>query len=118
MQKLREPETGCPWDLDQNFQSIIPYTIEEVYEVADVIEREDYSDLKGELGDLLFQVVFYARLAEEGGYFNLSDVVESISDKLIRRHPHVFTSSENNKKNVTIKTKEEISLAWENQKQK
>lgn len=90
MQKLRDPTSGCPWDIKQSYQSILPYTIEEVYEVADAIEREDYTDLKDELGDLLFQVVFYAQLAAEDGYFDLIEVIESICDKLTRRHPHVF----------------------------
>jgi ATP diphosphatase len=112
MQQLRDPHKGCPWDIEQSYQSILPFTIEEVYEVADAIEREDYSDLKNELGDLLFQVVFYARLAEEDGYFDLSDVVDSISNKLVRRHPHVFSFDGLNK------TKEQVSLDWENQKQK
>jgi len=90
MQKLRDPETGCPWDRQQSFQTIAPYTIEEAYEVVDAIEREDYSELKGELGDLLLQVVFHARIAEEAGYFDFQDVVSSIVEKMIRRHPHVF----------------------------
>ena len=90
MQKLRDPDSGCPWDTKQSYQSILPYTIEEVYEVADAIEREDYSDLKDELDDLLFQVIFYAQLAAEDGYFDLSEVVDGICDKLTRRHPHVF----------------------------
>jgi ATP diphosphatase len=90
MAALRTPPTGCPWDLEQNFASIAPYTIEEAYEVADAIERGDLADLKEELGDLLLQVVFHARMAEERGAFAFADVVEQIIDKLIRRHPHVF----------------------------
>jgi ATP diphosphatase len=90
MAALRTPATGCPWDLEQTFASIVPYTIEEAYEVADAVERGDLDDLKEELGDLLLQVVFHARMAEEAGDFAFNDVVEAISDKLIRRHPHVF----------------------------
>jgi nucleoside triphosphate diphosphatase len=87
---LRTPGTGCPWDLEQTFATIAPYTIEEAYEVADAIARGDLGDLKEELGDLLLQVVFHARIAEEKGAFDFGAVVESITDKLIRRHPHVF----------------------------
>ena len=90
MQKLRDEESGCPWDLQQDFNSIAPYTIEEAYEVADVIERSDMDDLQDELGDLLFQVVFHARMAEEARCFDFNDVAGSISNKMIRRHPHVF----------------------------
>jgi nucleoside triphosphate diphosphatase len=90
MAALRAPETGCPWDLEQNFASIAPYTLEEAYEVVDAIERGDRADLKDELGDLLLQVVFHARMAEEEGAFAFPDVVEAITTKLIRRHPHVF----------------------------
>src|SRR3712207_2302962 len=90
MAALRTPETGCPWDLEQTFASIAPYTIEEAYEVMDAIERGDLLDLKDELGDLLLQVVFHARMAEEQGVFAFGDVVEAISSKLHRRHPHVF----------------------------
>jgi ATP diphosphatase len=90
MAALRTPRTGCPWDLEQNFSTIAPYTIEEAYEVADAIARENLVDLKEELGDLLLQVVFHARMAEEQGAFDFGGVVEAITDKLIRRHPHVF----------------------------
>lgn len=90
MAALRTPGTGCPWDLEQSFASIAPYTLEEAYEVVDAIERGDLGDLRDELGDLLLQVVFHARLAEESGAFVFADVVEAISDKLVRRHPHVF----------------------------
>jgi ATP diphosphatase len=90
MAALRTPKTGCPWDLEQNFESIAPYTIEEAYEVADAIGRGDLDDLKDELGDLLLQVVFHARMAEEQGMFAFPDVVQAITEKLIRRHPHVF----------------------------
>jgi len=90
MAALRTPKTGCPWDLEQNFATIAPYTIEEAYEVADAIARDDLADLKEELGDLLLQVVFHARMAEEQKTFDFGDVVEAITTKLIRRHPHVF----------------------------
>jgi ATP diphosphatase len=90
MAALRTPKTGCPWDLEQNFATIAPYTIEEAYEVADAIARNDLADLKDELGDLLLQVVFHARMAQEQGAFDFGAVVEAITAKLIRRHPHVF----------------------------
>lgn len=90
MARLRDPQHGCPWDVAQDFASIAPYTIEEAYEVADAIDRGDFADLREELGDLLLQVVFHARMAEEGGQFAFADVVEAISEKLVRRHPHVF----------------------------
>jgi len=94
MLALRDPKTGCPWDVEQDFSTIAPYTIEEAYEVADAIEREDYDELRSELGDLLFQVVFYAQMAAEKGYFDFEDVAQGISEKLERRHPHVFGSPE------------------------
>ena len=90
MAALRTPQTGCPWDLEQDFASIAPYTIEEAYEVADAIDRGDLDDLRDELGDLLLQVVFHARMAEETGTFSFGDVVDAITTKMIRRHPHVF----------------------------
>jgi nucleoside triphosphate diphosphatase len=90
MAALRTPKTGCPWDLEQNFATIAPYTIEEAYEVADAIERGDLADLKDELGDLLLQVVYHSRMAEEQGAFSFGDVVEGSTAKMIRRHPHVF----------------------------
>jgi nucleoside triphosphate diphosphatase len=90
MAALRTPKTGCPWDLAQNFSTIAPYTLEEAYEVADAITRGDLADLKEELGDLLLQVVFHARMAEEQNAFDFGDVVQAITEKLIRRHPHVF----------------------------
>ena len=90
MARLRNPEGGCPWDLEQSFRTIAPYTIEEAYEVADAIERDDMSDLREELGDLLFQVVFHARMGEERGAFDFDAVAGAIADKMIRRHPHVF----------------------------
>lgn len=110
MNALRDPISGCPWDLEQDFQSLIPYTIEEAYEVADAIERSDLDDVKNELGDLLFQIVFYSQLAEEQQAFNFSDVVQSISDKLIRRHPHVFS-------NAKVKDAKEQTKEWEKIKQ-
>ena len=90
MARLRDPDRGCPWDREQNFATIAPYTIEEAYEVADAIEREDMTALKDELGDLLLQVVFHARMAEEAGLFAFDDVAQAIADKMERRHPHVF----------------------------
>ncbi|MCJ8309034.1 MAG: nucleoside triphosphate pyrophosphohydrolase [Rhizobiaceae bacterium] len=90
MAALRTPVTGCPWDLEQNFRSITPYTIEEVYEVVDAIERDDMENLREELGDLLLQVVYHSRMAEEDGAFDFADVVETVTTKMIRRHPHVF----------------------------
>lgn len=90
MARLRDRETGCPWDVEQDFASIAPYTIEEAYEVADAIERNDLAALKDELGDLLLQVVFHSRMAQEAGAFSLSDVITAICDKMVRRHPHVF----------------------------
>ncbi len=90
MAALRTPNTGCPWDLAQNFSTIAPYTLEEAYEVADAIARGDLADLRDELGDLLLQVVFHARMAEEAGAFDFGDVVQTITEKLVRRHPHVF----------------------------
>lgn len=90
MARLRDPETGCPWDVRQDFSTIAPYTVEEAYEVADAIARDDMPGLRDELGDLLLQVVFHARMAEEAGSFDFADVAETISGKMIRRHPHVF----------------------------
>jgi len=90
MARLRDPDGGCPWDVEQTFATIAPYTVEEAYEVADAIERGDMGDLKDELGDLLFQVVFHARMAEEAGAFDFNDVARAINDKMVRRHPHVF----------------------------
>ncbi len=106
MQRLRDPETGCAWDVKQTFQSISPFTIEEAYEVADAIERDDLSDLQDELGDLLLQVVFHAQIASELGAFNFDDVAQSIADKMIRRHPHVFGDTE-------YATEQELKAAWE-----
>jgi nucleoside triphosphate diphosphatase len=94
MAQLRTPGTGCPWDIEQTFETIAPYTIEEAYEVADAIERGHMGDLKEELGDLAFQVVFHARMAQEAGHFDFADVMDSICTKMIDRHPHVFGTSE------------------------
>ena len=110
MARLRDPDRGCPWDREQTFQSIAPYTVEEAYEVADVIERGAYGELADELGDLLFQVVYHARLAEEAGFFDFGGVVGAITDKLIRRHPHVFGDAE-------LRDAAAQSLAWERHKQ-
>jgi len=106
MARLRDPERGCPWDLAQDFASIAPYTIEEAYEVADAIDRRDLPALKDELGDLLLQVVFHAQMAAEQGAFDFADVVAAISDKLVRRHPHVFGQ-------VEVEDAEAVSMNWE-----
>jgi ATP diphosphatase len=90
MARLRDPDTGCPWDIEQDFASIVPYTIEEAYEVADAVERNDMDALRDELGDLLLQVAFHSRMAEQAGHFALQDVIDAITQKMIRRHPHVF----------------------------
>ncbi|NQD37069.1 nucleoside triphosphate pyrophosphohydrolase [Permianibacter sp. IMCC34836] len=94
MATLRDPDKGCPWDREQTFATIAPYTLEEAYEVADAIAREDFTELKGELGDLLFQVVFYCQMASEQGRFGFADVAQAMSDKLLRRHPHVFADGQ------------------------
>ena len=94
MARLREPQTGCPWDLKQTYASIVPYTLEEAYEVADAIERKDFEHLPGELGDLLFQVVYYSQFGREEGRFDFAQVVDAITSKLIRRHPHVFVDGD------------------------
>ncbi|MES9901398.1 MAG: nucleoside triphosphate pyrophosphohydrolase [Sedimenticola sp.] len=106
MARLRDPEGGCPWDREQTFATILPYTIEEAYEVADAIEREDMGELRDELGDLLFQVVFYAQMAREQGSFDFDDVVRAINTKMLRRHPHVFADAE-------VADAAEQSRAWE-----
>jgi ATP diphosphatase len=106
MQQLRDPQTGCAWDVQQTFQSIAPFTVEEAYEVADAIERNDLADLKDELGDLLFQVVFHAQIASEMGAFNFDDVARAIVDKMTRRHPHVFAD-------MVYRTEDELKAAWE-----
>jgi MazG family protein len=106
MARLRDPEGGCPWDREQTFASIAPYTIEEAYEVADAIQRDDPGGLLGELGDLLFQVVFHARMAEERGLFAFDDVARAIGNKLVRRHPHVFAGAR-------VESAEALREAWE-----
>ena len=106
MARLRDPETGCPWDQEQSFETIAPYTIEEAYEVADAIAKNDTVALMDELGDLLFQVVFYAQMASERGQFDFNDITTAIADKMERRHPHVFADAE-------IASTEAQSLAWE-----
>ncbi|GMM94377.1 nucleoside triphosphate pyrophosphohydrolase [Qipengyuania sp. MTN3-11] len=112
MARLRDPRSGCEWDIAQDFASIAPYTIEEAYEVADAIERDDMAELRGELGDLLLQVVFHARMAEEAGHFDFDDVVRSIADKMEARHPHIF-GSETGTMNIarweTLKAEERAS---------
>jgi len=109
MAALRNPETGCPWDIKQTFKTIIPYTLEEAYEVADAIENGDMNELKSELGDLLFQVVFYAQMAKEQGDFDFNDVVNAVSDKLVNRHPHVFAGAD-------CKDEKSLHEAWEKTK--
>ena len=111
MARLRDPNGGCPWDVQQTFATIAPYTIEEAYEVADAIDRNDLDALKDELGDLLLQVVFHARMAEEQGSFAFGDVVAAISDKMIRRHPHVFAGE-------SVENAEAQTVAWEEQKRR
>ncbi|MEZ5463619.1 MAG: nucleoside triphosphate pyrophosphohydrolase [Lysobacteraceae bacterium] len=111
MARLRDPDGGCPWDVEQDFDSIAPYTIEEAYEVADAIQRRDLADLRDELGDLLFQVVFHARMAEEGDHFDFGDVVAAVSDKMERRHPHVFGDAD-------VADAEAQTAAWEEHKRR
>jgi len=106
MRRLRDPVAGCPWDLEQTFATIAPYTVEEAYEVADAIERGDMGDLRDELGDLLFQAVFHAQMAQEQGEFDFSDVAQAICDKMLRRHPHVFSETDG-------RTSAEQTDAWE-----
>ena len=106
MAALRTPKTGCPWDLEQTFETVAPYTLEEAYEVADAIERGDLVDLKDELGDLLLQVVYHARLAEEEGAFSFGDIVEGVTKKMIRRHPHVFADA-------TARAASDVNVLWE-----
>ena len=110
MERLRDPESGCPWDRKQTLETIVPFTIEEAYEVADAIHRRDMAELREELGDLLFQVVFYSQIANEAGCFAFSDVAATICDKMVRRHPHVFGDTR-------IADAEEQRLAWEAHKQ-
>jgi nucleoside triphosphate diphosphatase len=109
MARLRDPDGGCPWDLEQDFASIAPYTIEEAYEVADAIERQDFDDLEGELGDLLLQVVYHAQMAKEAGRFDFEAVAARIAEKMIRRHPHVFGEAE-------VESAAAQTIAWEEAK--
>ncbi|MFV8411739.1 nucleoside triphosphate pyrophosphohydrolase [Vibrio owensii] len=111
MAKLRDPKSGCPWDLKQTFDTIVPHTIEETYEVVDAIQNRDWPNLKEELGDLLFQVIFYSQMAKEQGLFDFSDVVETVNEKLTRRHPHVFSE-------VEFDSEEAINANWEAEKAK
>jgi len=108
MKKLRDPKNGCPWDIEQDFSTIAPYTIEEAYEVADAIHREDFDELRSELGDLLFQIVFYAQMATEKDHFDFDDVAGDITDKMVRRHPHVFGSDDERAKGKVDGSWEEI----------
>jgi ATP diphosphatase len=105
MRRLRDPETGCPWDIEQDFSTIAPYTIEEAYEVADAIERGAFGELQGELGDLLLQSVYHAQMADEAGHFSFADVVRTVSDKMVARHPHVF-GDESREKSAEQQTKD------------
>lgn len=111
MTQLRNPETGCPWDIKQSFDSIVPYTLEEAYEVAEAIEQKDFVELEKELGDLLFQVIFYAQLGKEEQLFDFESIVEAICEKLIRRHPHVFAD-------IELLDDDAIKANWENEKAK
>lgn len=110
MARLRDPATGCPWDIEQTFATIAPYTLEEAYEVADAINRQAWGDLKGELGDLLFQTIYHAQMAAEAGHFSFADVVTAICDKMVARHPHVFGTAPRDKSAA------EQSRDWETQK--
>jgi ATP diphosphatase len=110
MRRLRDPDTGCPWDIEQDFDTIAPYTIEEAYEVADAIERRHWDDLRSELGDLLLQAVYHAQMAEEAGHFSFEDVARGVADKMVDRHPHVFGSESRNK------SAEQQTRDWEAEK--
>jgi ATP diphosphatase len=111
MAKLRDPDGGCPWDLEQDFQTIAPYTIEEAYEVADAIARDDMADLKEELGDLLLQPIYHAQMAREAGHFDINDVIRGITAKMIERHPHVFGDEK-------AKSASDVNVIWDKQKSK
>lgn len=115
MRRLRDPQSGCPWDLKQNFQSLTSHTIEEAYEVVDAIEQDDMSHLSEELGDLLFQIIFYSQLAEEQSQFSFDDIISTITQKLIRRHPHVFPEGTIESSRVSLADEEivEIKRVWE-----
>ncbi|WP_194090074.1 nucleoside triphosphate pyrophosphohydrolase [Vibrio hibernica] len=116
MQKLRDPKSGCPWDKKQTFDSIIPHTIEEMYEVVDAIHNQDWLNLQEELGDLLFQIIFYSQLASEQGLFDFDDVVQGVNQKLIRRHPHVFPDKHGVKEN--IHDENTLNQRWDAEKKK
>jgi len=116
MATLRDPVRGCPWDVKQDFATIAPYTIEEAYEVADAIDRKDYADLRDELGDLLLQVVFHSRMAEEAGHFAFTDVVDAICAKMLRRHPHVFPDADG--KLLSVEDADAQTAAWEELKRR
>ncbi|MEO1476459.1 MAG: nucleoside triphosphate pyrophosphohydrolase, partial [Pseudomonadota bacterium] len=109
MARLRDPETGCPWDVEQDFSTIAPYTVEEAYEVMDAIQKGDMAELREELGDLMLQVVFHSQMAKEAGHFSIEDVARAINDKMIRRHPHVFDAADARDSDAQTK-------AWEEQK--
>ena len=109
MKKLRDPKTGCPWDREQSFATIAPYTIEEAYEVADAIERDHMDDLKEELGDLMFQVIFHAQIADEKGFFDFDGICDGLTEKMVRRHPHVFVQGDQ-------RSAHEQTKAWETMK--
>ena len=111
MARLRDPQAGCPWDMEQDFRSIAPYTLEEAYEVVDAIEQDDAAALQDELGDLLFQVVFHAQMAQERGWFSFTDVVSGICEKMVRRHPHVFADE-------VIEDAQAQTQAWERHKER
>ena len=115
MRRLRDPKSGCPWDLKQNFQSLTSHTLEEAYEVVDAIEQDDMSHLSEELGDLLFQIIFYSQLAEEQSQFSFDDIISAITQKLIRRHPHVFPEGTIESSRVSLADAEivEIKRVWE-----
>ncbi len=115
MRRLRDPKSGCPWDLKQNFQSLTSHTLEEAYEVVDAIEQDDMSHLSEELGDLLFQIIFYSQLAEEQSQFSFDDIISTITQKLIRRHPHVFPEGTIESSRVSLADAEivEIKRVWE-----
>jgi ATP diphosphatase len=112
VRRLRDPDQGCPWDVGQTFQSIVPHTIEEAYELADAIESNDFDQIREEAGDVLFQVLFYAQMADEKQHFNFADVVDGLSEKLIRRHPHVFSRNSTAQQETPIAISD-VSDSWE-----
>ena len=120
MARLRKPDTGCPWDLKQDFQSIVPHTLEETYEVVDAIERGDFTHLREELGDLLFQIIFYSQMAKEQNLFNFDEIIDALTAKLLKRHPHVFPdgSLHSERKTGVVPEQSEIRKTWEQLKAK